>query len=177
MMREETENSMVSAPFFPVNDWFGALIRRESWEQKVTRFFLENLRDSELKHREGGQSSLSTEGTSSAPRRGLLVGPNRSGVESGRDSLQGYGAIQEELGTDMYTLLYLTWMTNKDLLHSTGKSAQRYVAAWMGGETKGERIHVYVWLSPFAVHQKLSQHCSCAIFQYKIKSCVVFFFF
>ena len=79
MMREETENSMVSAPFFPVNVWFGALIRRESWEQKLTRFFLENLRDSELRHREGGQSSLSTEGTSSAPRRGLLVGPNRTG--------------------------------------------------------------------------------------------------
>ena len=24
---------------------------------------------------------------------------------------------------------------------------------------EGERIHVYVWLSPFAVHLKLSQHC------------------
>ena len=23
----------------------------------------------------------------------------------------------------------------------------------------GERIHVYRWLSPFAVHLKLSQHC------------------
>ena len=27
-----------------------------------------------------------------------------------------------------------------------------YVAAWMGGESGGEWIHVYVWLNPFAVH-------------------------
>ena len=33
----------------------------------------------------------------------------------------------------MYTLLYLTCVTNKDLLYSTWNSAQRYVAAWMGG--------------------------------------------
>ena len=42
---------------------------------------------------------------------------------------------------------------------STGNSAQCYVAAWMGGDFGGEWIHVYVWLSPFAVHLKLSQHC------------------
>ena len=35
---------------------------------------------------------------------------------------------------DMYTLLYLIWITNKDLLHSTANSAQCYVAAWVGGE-------------------------------------------
>ena len=34
----------------------------------------------------------------------------------------------------MYTLLYLKWITNKDLLYSTWNSAQGYVAAWMGGE-------------------------------------------
>lgn len=28
----------------------------------------------------------------------------------------------------------------------------------MGGEFGGERIHVYVWPSPFVVHLKLSQH-------------------
>ena len=39
-----------------------------------------------------------------------------------------------EFGTDMYTLLYLKWITNKDLVYSTGNSAQCYVAAWMGGE-------------------------------------------
>ena len=33
----------------------------------------------------------------------------------------------------------------------------------------GEWIHVYVWLSPFTVHLKPSQHCYSAIPQYKIK--------
>ena len=44
----------------------------------------------------------------------------------------------------MYALLYLKWMTNRDLPHITGNSAQCYVAAWMGGEFRGEWIHVYV---------------------------------
>ena len=42
-------------------------------------------------------------------------------------------------------------------VHSTWKSAQCYVAAWM--EIGEEWIHVYIWLSPFAVHLKLLQHC------------------
>ena len=67
--------------------------------------------------------------------------------------------IVRVFGIDMYTLLYLKWITNKDLLYSTENSAQCYMAAWMGGEFGGEWIHVHVWLSPFAVHLKLSQHC------------------
>ena len=31
-------------------------------------------------------------------------------------------------------------------------------SAWMGGESRGEQILVYVWLNPSAVHLKLSQH-------------------
>ena len=49
-----------------------------------------------------------------------------------------------EFGIYMYTLLYLKWITNKDLVYSTGNSAQCYIAAWMGGEFGGEWIHVYV---------------------------------
>ena len=64
-----------------------------------------------------------------------------------------------EFGMDMYTLLYFKWMTNKDLLYSTGNSAQCYMAAWMGGEFGGEWIYVYLWLSHFTVYLKLSQHC------------------
>ena len=60
---------------------------------------------------------------------------------------------------DTYTLLHLKWITKKDLLYSTWDSAQCYVAAWTGGEFGEEWIHVYVWLSPFASHLKLSQHC------------------
>ena len=58
----------------------------------------------------------------------------------------------------MYTMLYLKRITNKDLLYSTGNSAQCYAAAWMGEGCGGEWIHVYVWLSPSATHLKLS-HC------------------
>ena len=36
-------------------------------------------------------------------------------------------------------------------------SAQCYVAAWMGGKFRGEWIHLYIWLSSFAIHHKLSQ--------------------
>ena len=56
--------------------------------------------------------------------------------------------IVREFGMGMYTLLYLKWKTNKDLLYSTGNFAQCYVAAWMGGEFEEEWIHVYVWLRP-----------------------------
>ena len=63
--------------------------------------------------------------------------------------------IVREFGIDMYTLLYLKWVANKDLLYSTWNSAQCYVATWMGGEFGGERLYVYVWLSPFVVHLKL----------------------
>ena len=36
-----------------------------------------------------------------------------------------------EFGMDIQTLLYLKWITNKDLLYSSGNSAQWYVEAWM----------------------------------------------
>ena len=49
---------------------------------------------------------------------------------------------------DLYTLLYLKWITKKDLLYSTWNSVQCNVAVWIGGEFGGEWIHVYVWLSP-----------------------------
>ena len=60
---------------------------------------------------------------------------------------------------DMYTLLYLKWITNGDLLYCIGNSAQSNVAAWMGRESGGEWIHAYAWLSSFAVHLKLCEHC------------------
>ena len=72
------------------------------------------------------------------------------------NSEEGCGdGMDGEFGMVMYTLLYLKWITNKDLLYSAGNSAQCYVAAWMGGEFGGERIHVFVWLSRFVVHLKL----------------------
>ena len=73
---------------------------------------------------------------------------------------EGWGeGIIRELEIDMNTLLYLKWITNKDLLYSTGNSAQCHTAAWMGGGFRGQWIHIHVRLSPFAVHLKLSQYC------------------
>ena len=60
---------------------------------------------------------------------------------------------------DVDTRRYLTWITSKDFLYSTGDSAQCYLAAWVGRELGGEWIHGYIWLSHFTVHLKLSQHC------------------
>ena len=62
-----------------------------------------------------------------------------------------------EFGMVMYTLLFVKWVTKKDLLYSTRNSAQCYVAAWMGGEFGGEWIHIYVWLSPSAVNWLFSK--------------------
>ena len=53
----------------------------------------------------------------------------------------GEGRVRE-FGMGMYTVLYLKWITNKDLLYSAGTSTQCYVAAWMGGEFGGEWIRV-----------------------------------
>jgi len=71
---------------------------------------------------------------------------------------EGEGIVRQ-FGMDLYTLLYLKWITNKDLPYSTRNSAPCLVAAWMGGEFGGEWIHVCVWLSPFPIPLKLSQHC------------------
>ena len=64
--------------------------------------------------------------------------------------------IVREFGTDMYTLLGLKWITNKDVLCSTRELLLCGSLDGRGGG--GEWIHVYVWLSLFMVHLKLSQH-------------------
>ena len=45
--------------------------------------------------------------------------------------------MDREFGMFMYTLLYLKWITNKDLFYSAGSSVQHYVAAWMRMEVWG----------------------------------------
>ena len=60
-----------------------------------------------------------------------------------RGNKNGEG-IARKFGMAMYTLLYLKWITNKDLLYSTWNFAQCYVAVWMDGKFAGEWMHVYV---------------------------------
>ena len=52
------------------------------------------------------------------------------------------GRESEKVWMDMYTLLYLKWITIKDLLDGRGNSAQCYVAAWMGRGDKSRRLHM-----------------------------------
>ena len=54
------------------------------------------------------------------------------------------GGINWEIGIDIYTLLYIKQITNKDLLYSTGNSIQYSVMAYMRKESKKEWIYVYV---------------------------------
>ena len=83
------------------------------------------------------------------------------GVAQSRTRLKrlSSSSSSRDFGKVMSTLLYLKWIANRDLLCSTGNSAQCHVVACMGGGFGGEWICVYVWLNPFAVHLKLSQHC------------------
>ena len=54
------------------------------------------------------------------------------------------GGRDREFGKVIYTLLYLKWTTNKDLLDSAWNSAQDYVSAWMRGKSRGEWTRVCV---------------------------------
>ena len=46
------------------------------------------------------------------------------------------GEINQELGMNIHTLLYIRQMTNKDLLYSTGNSTQYSVITHMRKESK-----------------------------------------
>ena len=66
-------------------------------------------------------------------------------VAGGRKGKASLGWIR----THVHTVLYLKWITNKDLLYSTSNSSQCYVAAWMGGES-GENGYMCMYGSvPF----------------------------
>ena len=62
--------------------------------------------------------------------------------------------IVREFGMDMYTLLYLKWIINKNQLYSTGNSVQCHAEAWTRGEFGGrmdtcicmaESLHCAIW--------------------------------
>ena len=73
-------------------------------------------------------------------RKSLIDIENELMVVRGEEWKEG---IVKELGMDLYTLLYLKCITNKDLLHSTGSSAQCCVVIWMG-ESSGENGYMYM---------------------------------
>ena len=53
------------------------------------------------------------------------------------------GGIVRAFGIDMYTLLYLKVITDKDLLHSIGNSAQYYITTEMGKELEKGYMCMY----------------------------------
>ena len=49
---------------------------------------------------------------------------------------RGWGGINWEIGIDIYTLLYIKYITNKNLLYSTGNCTQYCVITYNGRECK-----------------------------------------
>ena len=54
------------------------------------------------------------------------------------------GGIHWEIGIDIYSQPYIKWITNKDLLYSTGNCTQYSVMIYMRKESKKEWIYAYV---------------------------------
>ena len=54
------------------------------------------------------------------------------------------GGINQEFEIVIYTLLYMEWMVNMDLLYSTGNYTQYSVLTYMGKESEKECVCVYV---------------------------------
>ena len=57
------------------------------------------------------------------------------------------GGINWEIGIDIYALLYIKQITNKNLLYSTGNSTQYSVMAYMGKESKKKRMDVCICIT------------------------------
>ena len=68
----------------------------------------------------------------------------------------GRGRIFRKLRTDMWTLLYLEQITDKDLLYSTWHSAQCQWQPKLEGSLGAGWIQVCVWMSPAAAYLKLT---------------------
>ena len=52
--------------------------------------------------------------------------------------------LNQQFGVNIYVLLYIKQVTNKDLLHGTGKSTQFSVITYMGKESEKQLIYMYV---------------------------------
>ena len=56
------------------------------------------------------------------------------------------GGINWKIGIDIYTLLYIKQITNKDLQYSTGNSTQYFVMAYMGKGSK-KRVDICICIT------------------------------
>ena len=71
---------------------------------------------------------------------------------------QGEGIVSE-FGKVMYTLLYLRWITNKDLMYNTRISTQFYVPVQMAGEVWGRTDTSMCMAESLHCSPNLPQHC------------------
>ena len=65
----------------------------------------------------------------------LFMKQKQSGMQKTNLGLPGDGGINWKIGTDIYTLLYIKQVTNKNLLYSTETSPQYSLMAYMGKES------------------------------------------
>ena len=94
----------------------------------------------------------------------LMVAGRKDGVPEG---------IVKEFGMDMYTLLYLKWITNKGLLYSTCNCS--VLCGSLDGRTVWGRMDSCICISAFAVH--LPETVTMLLIGYtSIQNKVVFFF-
>ena len=87
---------------------------------------------------------------------------NRNNSHRYRKQTYGYQrekgeAINWEIWIDIYILVYIKQITNKNLLYSTGNSLQCSAMTYMGKDSKEEKM--YIQRTDFAVQQKPTPHC------------------
>ena len=71
---------------------------------------------------------------------------------------RGEGIVRK-FGKDMDTLLYLRWITNKDLMYNTRISTQFYVPVQMAGEVWGRTDTSMCMAESLHCSPNLPQHC------------------
>ena len=76
--------------------------------------------------------------------------------------------MDQEFGAGRCKLLYIGWINNKVLLYSTGNCTQ-YPIRNHNGKGYKKRTSICIYLSHFAVQQRLAQHGKSTVVQSKIK--------
>ena len=61
---------------------------------------------------------------------------------------KGWGkGINQEFGINIYILLYIKWINNKDLLYSTGNYTQYLIITYNGNESEKEyNVYMYIYV-------------------------------
>ena len=78
----------------------------------------------------------------------------------------GKGGINWEIETNIYTLLYIQYIANKDLLYGAGNSTRYSVMTYIWQKNpkksaymKKKRVGICIYLIHITVHSKLTQSC------------------